>query len=217
MKRLIALAGFLLASSTALAECEKFTVPYAGTAIMQFCLWEPDGTGFKVDASCEASTDNLIIKDQAAQTASENCFVDEGSCYSITVDATDTTVKTGTIMLVDDDNLWLDKCLTYVTYGHANAFYPISEVSLSTQGKADVNAELLDVLTTDTFGELTTCPAATSSIRHKLEYLYMRSRNKFDEGSGVQTVYRDDGSTGLCEMTSSDNGTTYTRGEAAVP
>lgn len=91
-------------------------------------------------------------------------------------------------------------------------------------GMRDIHCQvqLLDALPEVTLStaastELSTCPTATASQADQLQYLFMRSRNKFDEASGVQTVYRDDGSTGLCEMTSGDNGTAYTRGEAAAP
>ncbi|TXH58377.1 MAG: hypothetical protein E6Q97_02315 [Desulfurellales bacterium] len=203
MKRIFAFAGLILAlTSPALAECEKFTVPYAGTAIMQFCLWEPDGTGFKVDASCESSTDNLIIKDQAAQTTSENCFVDEGSCYSITIDATDTTVKTGTIMLVDDDNLWLDKCITYLTYGHASSYFG-----------ASVKADVVAALTTDTYGELSAVPGSTPTILEMLQWVYQLMKFKLTQTSTTATAFKDNGSTPLGTSTTSDDGSTFTRGE----
>lgn len=86
---------------------------------------------------------------------------------------------------------------------------------LGTQAKADVNAEVVDALSTDTYAELSSCPAATASPTGMLRYLYMLARNKWTQTSSGATLLKDDGSSSLCTYSVSDNGTTLTRGEGS--
>lgn len=79
----------------------------------------------------------------------------------------------------------------------------------------DTNAQVVDGLNVDTYGELTSCPTATASFKTMLQFLYMKARNTLTEGSGTQSLKRDDTSTNLCTFSTSDNGTTYTRGEGS--
>lgn len=78
-----------------------------------------------------------------------------------------------------------------------------------------VNAELLDVLTTDTFAELAAVPAATSSLKDKLTYLFMMARNKVTQTATTRLLKADDGTTTVATETVSDDGTTFTKGEAS--
>lgn len=89
--------------------------------------------------------------------------------------------------------------------------------SLDTQAKADVNAEVLDVLNVDTFaqpGQAT--PAATTTIRLMLAYLYKAWRNRVDQTSSEYRLFNDDATTVDQKATASDNGTTASRGEVAT-
>lgn len=86
--------------------------------------------------------------------------------------------------------------------------------SLATQAKADVNAEVLDVLNVDTFAEIgQETPAATQTIRKMVGWMYKLSRNQVDQTSTQQLVYADNASTVDQKSTVSDDGTTYRRGE----
>lgn len=80
---------------------------------------------------------------------------------------------------------------------------------------AQVNAEMLDVLNVDTFAELTSPPAATSSLREKLTWLFMWARNKSTQSATQRKLYADDGSTVVSTEVVSDDATTYTKGEAS--
>jgi hypothetical protein len=86
---------------------------------------------------------------------------------------------------------------------------------LSTLTPSQVNAEVLDVLQTDTFAELSAPPAATSSIKDKLTWVFQWLRNKSTQTSTQRKLYADDGSTVVSTETVSDDGTTYTKGEQA--
>ena len=80
---------------------------------------------------------------------------------------------------------------------------------------AQVNAEVVDVLSVDTFAELSAPPAATSSLKDKLTWLFMYARNKVTQTATTRTLYRDDTTTVAGTSGTSDNGTTFTKGEDA--
>ena len=87
--------------------------------------------------------------------------------------------------------------------------------ALNNLSAAQVNDEVLDVLQTDTFAELAAVPAATSSLKDKLTYVFMWLRNKSTQTSSTRTLFADNGSTTVAAETVSDDGTTYTKGEGA--
>ncbi|HXG36514.1 MAG TPA: hypothetical protein VNL15_06070 [Dehalococcoidia bacterium] len=85
---------------------------------------------------------------------------------------------------------------------------------LGTQGKADVNAEVLDVLNVDTFAEPgQEAPPATTTLVKKIGYLYKVLRNKITQDNTTLKIFADDGTTVDQKAAISDDGTTYTRGE----
>lgn len=87
--------------------------------------------------------------------------------------------------------------------------------SLSTQAKADVNAEVKDVLETDTQSEPSGVPAAASSFKEKIGWIFARMRNKQTQtrSTGVEKVYADNSVTEIGTSTDSDDGTTFTKGK----
>ncbi len=88
---------------------------------------------------------------------------------------------------------------------------------LGTQAKADVNAEVLDVLNTDTFAEPgQEAPGATVSLVKKIGYLYKAWRNKKTQTSSQYSLFNDDAATVDHKSTVSDDGTTTTIGEVAT-
>lgn len=85
--------------------------------------------------------------------------------------------------------------------------------SLATQAKADVNAEVLDVLVTDTFAEPASVPAATSSLKDKLVWLFTLGRNKITQTATTQTLRNDADAANVATAAVSDDTTTFIRGE----
>jgi len=79
--------------------------------------------------------------------------------------------------------------------------------------KASVNTEVLDVLTTDTFAEASAVPAATSTLKDKINWLFALARNKVTQTATTQLVRNDADSGTIGTSTVSDDGTTFTRGE----
>jgi hypothetical protein len=86
--------------------------------------------------------------------------------------------------------------------------------SLAAQAKADVNAEVLDVLNTDTFAEPgQEAPPATTTLIKKIGYLYKMLRNKKTQTATTFSLFADDGSTVDQKATVSDSAGTTTHGE----
>ena len=89
--------------------------------------------------------------------------------------------------------------------------------SLGATAKSDVNAEVLDVLNTDTFAEPAQgAPGATITLAQKIGYLYKAWRNKATQTATDYKLYNDDAATVDHKATVSDDGTTFTRGEIAT-
>lgn len=79
---------------------------------------------------------------------------------------------------------------------------------------AQINAEIVDALATDTYAEPGQgAPPATASLAAKIGYLFKVLRNKLTQTSSTLSVYNDAGDTVDHKATVADDGTTYTRGE----
>lgn len=87
--------------------------------------------------------------------------------------------------------------------------------ALGTTAKADVNGEVLDVLTVDTFAEPASVPGATASLKDKIGWMQTISRNKITQTSTTQTLRNDGDSGNISTSAVSDDGTTFTRGKFA--
>lgn len=83
--------------------------------------------------------------------------------------------------------------------------------ALNNLSAAQVNAEMLDVLNVDTFGELAAPPAASSTLRDKLTWIFMCHRNLRTETATQRKLFADNGSTLVGTEAVSDNGTTFTK------
>lgn len=87
--------------------------------------------------------------------------------------------------------------------------------SLAAQAKADVNAEVLDVLGTDTFAEPSGVPAATSSLKDKVGFIFAALRNKHQTTATTDVIRNDADSAAIGTAALAEDGTTFTRGEYA--
>ncbi len=61
--------------------------------------------------------------------------------------------------------------------------------------------------------EPTSIPAGATTAANKLSLLYALARNRVTQTSSTQTLYADDGTTAIGTASTSDDGTTFTRGE----
>lgn len=85
--------------------------------------------------------------------------------------------------------------------------------ALNNISTAQVNAQVVDALATDTYAELTGPPAATSTLAAKINWLFLLARNKITQTSTTQTVRNDADSADVATSTVSDDGTTFVRNE----
>lgn len=79
--------------------------------------------------------------------------------------------------------------------------------------RAMINTEVLDVLATDLFTELSTIPAASSSLKDKIVFLFMLARNKMTSSATTATLFRDDGTTTVGTSPQGELAGVFTRGE----
>lgn len=78
---------------------------------------------------------------------------------------------------------------------------------------AQVNAEVVDALATDTYAEPASVPAATSSIKDKIGWLFTLSRNKGTQTATLKTLRNDADGADIATALVADDGTTFTRDE----
>jgi hypothetical protein len=83
-------------------------------------------------------------------------------------------------------------------------------LGLTTQMKADVNAQVVDVVNVDTIPELSSIPTATPTIKQALMMLYMALRNKGTSTSVTRKLFNNAG-TEVGGAIVSDDGTTFTK------
>lgn len=85
--------------------------------------------------------------------------------------------------------------------------------NLNDLSAAQVNNEVLDVLTVDTFAELGGVPAATSTILDKISWVFSLSRNKWTQTNTTVSLRNDAQSGDIATAAVSDDNTTFTRDE----
>lgn len=89
--------------------------------------------------------------------------------------------------------------------------------ALNNLSAAQVNAEMVDALATDTYAEPGQgAPAATATLAAKLNYLYKFARNRKTQTATEFAIYADDGTTKDHEAAVSSDGTTLVVGELAT-
>ena len=114
---------------------------------------------------------------------------------------------------IDADAIAAD-AVTELQAGVATA---ASITALNNLSAAQVNAEVVDALATDTYAEPGQGnPAATASLSTKLGYLHKAWRNKTTQTATEYALYADDGTTKDQEAVVSDDGGTFTRGEVST-
>lgn len=84
---------------------------------------------------------------------------------------------------------------------------------MSTVMKGQVNVEVLDVLTVDTFTEVTGIPSANAPFLEMTQWMYTLSRNKGTQTGTTKTLFADDTTTPIATSAITDDGTTFTRNE----
>lgn len=90
---------------------------------------------------------------------------------------------------------------------------PATLAALNDLSAAEVNAEVVDALATDTYAESSGVPAATASLAAKIQWLATLARNKITQTGTTQTLRNDADSGNIATAAVSDDGTTTTRAE----
>lgn len=108
------------------------------------------------------------------------------------------------------------KSLIDTILGDTGTDIPALIAALNDLSAAEVNAEVVDALATDTRAEPGQgAPGATIALALKIDYLYKWARNKKDNDGSTTKFYADDGSTVDQKQTTSESGGTVTVGEIA--
>jgi hypothetical protein len=112
-------------------------------------------------------------------------------------------------LLLADASFGINKLVRSTTPGNTltvAADGSVGVTDLKTQAKADVNAEVLDVVGVDTIAELTQgVPAALPTIKTALMLLYMAMRNKLENSTTESKIFNDAG-TVIAKAPLSDTG-----------
>lgn len=87
--------------------------------------------------------------------------------------------------------------------------------ALNNLSAAQVNAEVVDALTTDTYAEPGSVPAATSSIKDKIGFVFAALRNKHLTTETTDVIRNDADSGAIGTAALNEDGTTFSRGEYA--
>lgn len=85
--------------------------------------------------------------------------------------------------------------------------------ALNNLSTADVNAQMLDVLVTDTFAEPSSVPLATASLKDKIGWLAALARNKVTQTASATALRNDADSANIATASNTDDLTTFTRSE----
>ena len=116
---------------------ERILRKYGEQAVIDFILFKLDGINFRTDASA-AIGDTKISMDEGIEVDTTNTFVDNGTGYSLTLEATETAAKRLFISIVDQDatKTWLDDYIMIETYGDTNAMHSFNlDADLSTNSE----------------------------------------------------------------------------------
>lgn len=89
---------------------------------------------------------------------------------------------------------------------------PATLSGLNDISAATVNAQVVDVIRTDTATELSAIPAASPDLHSMVQFLYMLFRNAGTQTATTQTA-KDDAGANIGTATVSDDGTTFTKGK----
>lgn len=151
-----------------------------------------------------------------------NFVADFGSLTGLTLNAKlydDTGAQTGatiTTGMVEIGNGIYTYKHTTIPDAHRGAFVMYKSTDATIKVGFSVNpeeAELALALTTTTFAELTAVPAATSTLKDKINWLFVLARNKITQ-TNINTKLRNDADSGdIANSAVSDDGSTFTRSE----
>jgi len=163
----------------------------AGTGTYSFCL-NAIGGGLTINANCSADTNVDYFGPVDFTNNASGITVDDHS-----------NAKNTDLVIVDSN---VDDIKTAV-----ETDIPADIAALPTA--AEINAEVVDVMETDTHAEPSGVVGATASIKDAIMYVKTKLRNKMTQTS-TTTLLRNDADTGtIATSTVSDDSTTFIKGK----
>lgn len=121
----------------------------------------------------------------------------------------------GAVSILEDGRITksgiAEEAYTYFTDASREDVFKADVSGLATP--ADVNAQVLDVFTVDTFAEPLAVPSATASLVDMIHWNFTVARNKLTQTATTTTLRNDADSATIASAQVSDDGTTFTRGE----
>lgn len=165
---------------------------------------DEDSTTLDLDATIRAalgmSSANLDTQLSAIDTVVDAVLVDTGTDIPAQITTVAGYLDTEVAAILEDTGTTL----------------PAQIAALNNLSAAQVNAEVVDALNTDTYAEPGQgAPAATASLAAKIGYLYKGWRNRITQTDTQYALYADDGTTVDQKASVIDNGATFDRGEIA--
>lgn len=162
--------------------------------------------------------DSVTVTKRSASTGYYDCSYNpaaevEGDTFQFEESAAVTGTTTGSATYVNQFSVRAVHAGAVELDSSARVKLAADQPDYSPATPAQVNAQVLDVIQTDTFAELAAPPAATSSLKDKITWLFMYSRNKVTQTASQRKVYRDDGTTVAGTSATSDVDGTFTKGE----
>lgn len=156
---------------------------------------------------------------QAIWDALTSALTTVGSIGKLLVDNVNATISSRSSHSAAD--VWSSGTRTITGTGSgaltAASFAPgaIDAAATAADYLAEINAEVKDVLETDTHAEPAAVPAATSSLKDKINWLFALARNKITQTATTQTLRNDGDAGNIATAAVSDDSTTFTRGKWA--
>ena len=164
---------------------------------------QPDGTSIYELQGADATVAAILNEYQSAADLKD--FVDR--CYN------PSTNKIAGLVLCDSntDMRGTDSAATSIqAVAIIAAIAALNNISV-----ADVNAQVVDVIRTDTKAELVGVPAANAPLHDMLQWIFSKERNKQLTTAGGVAIRNGDDDADIAAATASDDGTTFTRGKFA--
>jgi hypothetical protein len=183
---------------------ETYASAVAGSVVKEIADNAGGGTGLTVAAIADAVWDEARAGHVSAGT-----FGEYVNATPVSGSITAATIATGAI---DADAIAAD-AVTEIQSGLATA---ASITALNNLSAAQVNAEVLDVLNTDTFVQPTGVPSATVTLAEKIGRLYQMATSEMTVTATARTFYTFAGSA-LWKQTLADDGTTFSATDATTP
>lgn len=229
MKRILFTLFVLLLPGLASAQIVNWG-DYADTnqtIYLYFNTVGTDGVAETWDISGVTTTTAAVIYEDGSSTeitsaeTVDNDFDSRTGWHQVAVDLSDAGFENGktySVVLIGattvDSVSVTNRMVGVFTVGR---YSTAADIADAVPTAAEINAEVVDALNTDTYAEPGQgAPAATASLAAKINYLYKAWRNKVETTSSSYKLYADDATTVDQKSTNSDSGTTFTKGEAAA-